>query len=173
MNKIKVATVDCDGSLTDGGIYMFSNGLQARKFSTFDGEGVRLLRASGVQVVLVSQSNDTEIRKRAQWLDIPFHGDVWDKAKWATDYSGLLGISLCNFAHFGNDLNDLALMKICELAGCPADAHDTIKNLCWTTDGFISTKTGGNGAFREFAEFVIARNGSEDTIRLRRGTYIV
>ena len=155
MNRIEVVSLDCDGSITDGGIYYFSNGLRARKFSTFDGEGVRLLRASGVQVVLVSQSNDTEIKKRAQWLDIPLHGEVWDKAKWATNYSGLLGISLVNFAHFGNDLNDLELMKLCGFSGCPSDAHYAIAEYCRQV-GYLGRRLGGQGAFREFAEYIIS-----------------
>ncbi len=166
MNRIDVVTTDCDGSLTDGGIYVFSNGLQARKFSTFDGEGVKLLRESGVRVILISQSNATEIRKRAQWLDIPFYGGVYDKAKmldtllhptlvqtaWVDD--------LDSVAYFGNDLNDLRAMESCGFVGCPKDAHYKVVEYCRRAApaGYVSYRESGKGAFREFAEFVIDKN---------------
>ncbi len=163
MNEIKVVISDVDGSLSDGGIYVFSNGVQARKFSTFDGEGVGLLKESGVDVILVSQSNATEIRKRAQWLDIPFYGGVTNKAKlldmllhptmvqraWVDD--------LDSVAFFGNDLSDLEAMKLCGFVGCPKDAHYSIVEYC-RQGGFLSRRLGGQGAFRGFAEFIIASN---------------
>ena len=42
-------------------------------------------------------------------------------------------------------------MKICGLKGCPADAVDEVKCIC----DYVCEKNGGNGAVREFIEWLI------------------
>ena len=63
--------------------------------------------------------------------------------------------SLGCVAYIGDDLNDLECMQQIKveggLIGCPFDAINQIKSIA----SFQSTRTGGNGAVREFIEYII------------------
>ncbi len=58
-------------------------------------------------------------------------------------------------AYIGDDLNDLECMQQIKeeggLVGCPSDAINQIKAIA----NFQSSKSGGNGAVREFIESII------------------
>ena len=58
-------------------------------------------------------------------------------------------------AYIGDDLNDLDCMQLIKekggLIGCPSDAIKQVKDIA----SFQSTQTGGNGAVREFIEYII------------------
>ena len=56
-------------------------------------------------------------------------------------------------AYIGDDLNDLRIMKEVGLKGAPSDAIEEILEIA----DFISTKEGGNGAVREFIEFIVKK----------------
>lgn len=162
MIEIKTVISDVDGSLTDGGVYYFDNWQRARKFSTFDGEGVALLKERGIYVVLMTASSAEEIKHRALWLDVPVRQGIKDKAEFVSN-----NFTLENTAYFGNDTNDLEAMKRCAFVGCPADAHHDVLNYCsewershlyfdgYEQSGFVSERRGGEGAFREFADMLI------------------
>lgn len=158
MSKIHTVITDVDGSLTDGSVYMSSDGVRTRKFSTFDGEGFRILREHSISVIMISQSEAQEIVDRANWLEVPFFGGVFDKEEWAKTHLG--EYRRHETAHFGNDLNDLEIMKWCAFPGCPSDAHDSVIEYCGNgaDSGYVCTASGGRGAFREFAELIIIQN---------------
>ena len=61
-----------------------------------------------------------------------------------------LKLDYSNCAYIGDDLNDLECMQKCALKGCPIDAADEVKAVC----DFVSTQKGGDGAVREFIDFI-------------------
>ena len=58
-------------------------------------------------------------------------------------------------AYVGDDLNDLACMERIKkehgIIGCPADAAKQVKKIA----DYISSRNGGNGAVREFIEWLM------------------
>ena len=46
--EIKMFLTDCDGCLTDGGMYYSENGDELKKFNTIDGMGFKLLHEKGI-----------------------------------------------------------------------------------------------------------------------------
>lgn len=56
-----------------------------------------------------------------------------------------------DIAYIGDDLNDAEVMKICGITGCPADAAEEIKGI----SNYVSECNGGNGAVRDFIEWII------------------
>lgn len=150
MYDIATVITDVDGSLTDGGVYYFTNSLQARKFSTMDGEGIAMLKSAGIRVVMLTSSSGQDIVDRANWLEVLLVHSIKDKGQWLTNTA----INRDTLAVFGNDLVDLPIMKMCKLPGCPKDSHKKILTYC-NKEGVISKYSGGYGAFREFAEFIL------------------
>jgi len=66
-----------------------------------------------------------------------------------------LDITFENTAYMGDDLNDLGVMKNVALFGCPKDSVQEVLEI----SNFISTKIGGDGAVREFLEYIMKNNG--------------
>ena len=62
-----------------------------------------------------------------------------------------LGVPLAQAACIGDDENDLPMMDLCGVCGCPADAVDAVKERCT----FVSRYAGGRGAVREFIEWLL------------------
>jgi 3-deoxy-D-manno-octulosonate 8-phosphate phosphatase KdsC-like HAD superfamily phosphatase len=54
-------------------------------------------------------------------------------------------------AFIGDDINDLSLLKVVGFSGAPANAPEYIKKYA----KYVTTKLGGEGAFREFVEAVL------------------
>ncbi|MEJ2507217.1 MAG: HAD hydrolase family protein, partial [Ignavibacteriaceae bacterium] len=52
----------------------------------------------------------------------------------------------------GDDVNDLDIMKLVGFSAAPADAMSYAKEVA----DFVCQAKSGNGAFREFAELIIA-----------------
>ena len=65
--------------------------------------------------------------------------------------------NLGQVAYIGDDINDLACMKLVKmnggLIGCPMDAVDSVIEIA----DFVSKKEGGNGAVREFIEWIVSK----------------
>mgnify|MGYP001316147568 FL=1 len=67
----------------------------------------------------------------------------------------LYGIPFEEVAYIGDDLNDFEVMKKCGITGCPSDAVDEIKNI----SDYVSKYKGGEGAVRDFIEWIIKQRG--------------
>ena len=63
----------------------------------------------------------------------------------------LHNIRLEDVAYIGDDLNDLEVMKMCGITGCPADAVEEIKNI----SDYVSKFNGGSGAIRDFVDWIL------------------
>lgn len=151
--EIKLFLTDVDGVLTDAGMYYSEKGDELKKFSTYDGMGLKMLQEKGIKVGIIT-SEDRELnraRARKLGLDYDFHAQT-NKLKTVENLCEELEISLQNVAYIGDDVNDFDLLSKVGLAACPSNARKEIKSI----SGIICLKTaGGSGAVREFAEYIM------------------
>ncbi len=159
--KIKVLFLDVDGTLTDGKIYMGNDGEMFKAFDIKDGCGIHdvLPRHNIVPVVITARESRITANRCAELGIEHCYQGVRDKAKKLEELARLFelkknsrGEYLCT-AYMGDDIIDIECMRLCEMKGCPSDAAKEVKAIA----GFISTKTGGNGAVREFIEWLVER----------------
>lgn len=68
--QIRLMGFDVDGTLTDGGLYFGNDGEVMKRFSVFDGQGLRLLMDHGIKVVWITARSSTIVEKRAKDLGI-------------------------------------------------------------------------------------------------------
>ncbi|NHA04755.1 HAD hydrolase family protein [Mucilaginibacter sp. HC2] len=150
---IKLLITDCDGVLTDAGVYYGSNGEDLKKFNMRDGMGVeRLRKHAGVQTSIITGELSPSIAQRAEKLQITeLHLGIKDKVVVFKDICNRLNLQPEQVAYIGDDYNDLEVMRLAGLTACPADALPQIKNQV----DIICTLNGGEGCFREFAELII------------------
>jgi 3-deoxy-D-manno-octulosonate 8-phosphate phosphatase (KDO 8-P phosphatase) len=157
---VKLVLTDCDGVLTDGGVYYSATGEELKRFNIRDGMGVERLRnLAGIETGIVTGENSPSVVQRAKKLGIvECHLGAKDKA--ATVLAILVRRKLRaeEVAYLGDDVNDLPAFAIVGLTSCPSDAIEEVK----TVANLVLEKPGGHGAFREFAEMVLqARGGAE------------
>ena len=63
MNNIKVFLSDCDGVLTDAGMYYFDNGLEAKKFNTRDGMAFSMLKKMNIKIGIITGETTKIVEK--------------------------------------------------------------------------------------------------------------
>lgn len=150
LDKIKFVVCDVDGTLTDGGMYITSDGTHFKRFNTKDGMAVKLLQHNGYHVGLLSHSKTTEmVTERAKMLNIS-HCYVGQENKvevlqqWLTE----LNLSPNEVAYLGDDNNDQEVMEMVGVSVCPADASKRIKSIAH----IVLSNKGGDACLREFIE---------------------
>lgn len=157
MNKeqlanIKIFLTDCDGCLTDAGMYYSENGDELKKFCAYDGMGISLLRKEGIIVGIVTGEDRELNRRRAKKLKLDIiENGCKDKARVITRICKEKRIDISELAYMGDDVNDLDAMKLAGVKVCPANARPEIKAVA---DIILETK-GGDGAVREFADMIL------------------
>lgn len=159
MKSVKLFIMDVDGTLTDGKIHIGQNGEIFKSFSVKDGHGINgILKKNGVIPVILTARASAIVENRAKELEVTeVHQGCQDKKSKLLEIAERYGIVpnkegiLQEVAYVGDDIPDLNCMEICKFRGCPKDAVDEIKAVC----EFVSSKNGGEGAVREFIEWLI------------------
>lgn len=158
---IKLVIMDVDGTLTDGAMYYSTRGEELKRFSTRDGMGVTLLRKAGIATAIITSENTEIVLRRAQKLGITeVVMGSHDKTTTFHDICRRHGLDAESIAYIGDDVNDLHVMQLCGLSGCPSDAVAAIRNVAHV----VCSLPGGNGAVREFAEFILTAQDKDVTI---------
>lgn len=156
MNKIKYFISDMDGTLTDGKIYMGIDGELCKVFDIKDGCGIHdILIPSGILPIIITGRTSKMLENRCQELGVKkFYQGVQNKLEKLIDILKKNNSTFQEVAYIGDDLNDLECMQNVKkhggIIGCPADAVKQVKDIA----DFISVKGGGNGAVREFIEWI-------------------
>ncbi|WP_461451857.1 N-acetylneuraminate synthase family protein [Mucilaginibacter sp.] len=157
--KIKLMITDCDGVLTDGGVYYGENGEHLKRFNIQDGMGVeRLRKITGVETAIITGESSPSVAKRAQKLQITeLHLSAKDKPAVLKEMLNRLQLTGAEIAYIGDDYNDLEIMKLVGLTASPANALPAIK----AQVDYVCDNKGGEACFREFAELIIALKSEE------------
>ncbi|NML67661.1 HAD-IIIA family hydrolase [Hymenobacter sp. RP-2-7] len=154
--RIKLLLTDCDGVLTDGGVYYGESGEVLKRFNIRDGMGVERLRAVGVETGIVTGERSPSVQKRAEKLKInELHLGIKDKATLLGEITARLGLGADEVAFLGDDTNDVEVLGLVGLAACPGDATRFAREAA----DYRCRARGGHGAFRELAELIISAHG--------------
>lgn len=153
--------MDVDGTLTDSAMYFSERGEELKRFSSRDGMGITLLHRAGIQTAIITGENSPIVSRRAEKLEISTVVlGCHDKTTTLLNLARQLTISAEDIAYIGDDVNDLLVMRHCGLSACPSDAVKAIKD----ESHIVCVATGGNGAVREFAEFILLSQGQPITL---------
>jgi len=152
--RIKLLLTDVDGVLTDNGVYYGENGEVLKRFSIRDGMGVERLRnLCGVDTGIVTGELSPSVAKRAEKLKIvQLHLGIKDKRGRLEEIMAKGGFGWDELAFIGDDVNDLEVLGRVGLSACPADAMAAVSGVVH----YRCVANGGQGAFREFAEWIIS-----------------
>ena len=154
MNKRlpKLILTDIDGVWTDGGMYYDQEGVELKKFHTYDSAGVLFAHHLGIPVGILTGENTNIVKRRADKLNIDYlYLGCKDKVSVVKELCSQLGITMEDVAYIGDDLNDMKLLKLVGWAGVPSSAPDYVQKLA----NVGLEKKGGEGVFREFVETIL------------------
>jgi 3-deoxy-D-manno-octulosonate 8-phosphate phosphatase (KDO 8-P phosphatase) len=153
--RLKLVLTDSDGVLTDAGVYYSERGEEMKRFSIRDGMGFERLRNAGIAVAIITGESSPSVAKRAEKLGARAMLGVKDKARYLERVLAEMQITAAEAAYIGDDVNDLGAMATVAphgLVGAPADAMPEVKRVAH----WVSAREGGHGAFRDFAEWILA-----------------
>lgn len=149
IHKIKMFLTDCDGCLTDGGMYYSEKGDELKKFNTRDGMGFALLREKGIITGIVTSENVDLNRRRAEKLKLDIlEAGCKDKVAAVKRLCAEYEISLEEVAYIGDDINDLEVVRMVGFGCCPANAMPQVKEVA----KYVAKVNGGEGVIREIVE---------------------
>ena len=161
LKRIKLLLLDVDGVLTDGGIIYNDTGVETKVFNVKDGLGIRLLMEAGIHLGIVTGRQSNALYSRCKDLGIDLICDgVGNKIDVLDALLDQTGVSAEEVAFIGDDLPDLALMKIIGLSIAVRDAHKTILD----NADMVTSAKGGHGAVREACEAILKAKGLWENI---------
>jgi len=150
--RIRLVLTDCDGVLTDNGVYYSERGEEMKRFNIRDGMGVVRLREHGIATGIVTGETSPSVRTRAAKLKIEeLHLGIQDKPARLREILERTGLTADEIAFIGDDTNDLEILDMVGLSACPGDATIFARNVAM----YHCQVFGGHGCFRELAELII------------------
>ncbi len=153
---IRVAFFDVDGVLTDGGLLFTESGETIKRFSTLDGQGLKMLHKVGITPAVITGRDSAPLRARLTALGITHvRYGTEDKAPAAQEILNELGLDWSQAAHMGDDWPDLAVMTRAAFACAPSNAHIEAKAFAH----YVTQREGGHGAAREFCDLLLVSSG--------------
>ena len=152
-NTIKYIFFDVDGTLTDGSIYMSSDGELFKRFNIKDGYAIKnILPKYGIVPVFITSRYSKIVQKRAVELGVKFvFQGVKNKESAIVDFLKKQKSNPSLAAYVGDDIPDGKAMLKCAFRACPSDAIFEIK----MTSNYVSKCKGGYGAVRDIIEYII------------------
>ena len=150
--KRKLFVMDVDGTLTDGRIYMGSQGEVMKAFDVKDGYGIKMLQKHGIVPVIITGRTSEIVAARAAELGIDqLYQGVPDKLTRLKEIAGCMCLEAKDIAYIGDDLNDLDCIRYAGLTAAPSDAMEQVKKEV----DYVCRHAGGRGAVREFADRIM------------------
>ena len=153
---IEAVVFDFDGVHTDDSVWLDQEGRETVRVSRSDGYGVRLLRASGIRLLILSMETNPVVAQRATKLQIEVIQGENDKGVALRSWLTANALDPARVAYLGNDVNDIPAL---EQVGWPvvvADAHPAARVL----GRLILRSRGGEGAVRELADLILEQGTS-------------
>jgi len=157
--NIRVVIFDVDGILTDGTLYLTDSGEEIKAFNSYDGHGMKMLKASGIELAIITARKSRCMTLRAENLGIPLiYQGAKNKLQVFEQLQTKLRLDVSACAYMGDDLIDLPVLLRCGLSICVPAAPALVKKQVH----YVTRLEGGHGAVREVCEMVMLAQGTLD-----------
>lgn len=158
--RVRLVLTDCDGVLTDGSVYVSEAGEAMKRFSLRDGMGVERLRQAGIGTAIVTRERSPIVARRAEKLRlVHLFEEIQDKAAELPRILATADCARSEVAYIGDDVNDLGILGEVGRVGLTAAPFDAIQEVGGAVH-HLCRACGGEGAFREFAEWILRLRGA-------------
>ena len=155
VTSIKLAIFDFDGTFTNGLVLFNNDGQVEKSYNVKDGMGIKMLKNQGIKTCIISG-----FKKNPSFLHICKHLDIdyiydecENKKDTITTLINKIDLTFNQISYMGDDINDIDILKNVICTGCPNNAVQEVKQ----NSQFISQYNGGEGAVREFCEYILQK----------------
>lgn len=156
---IRLVVFDVDGVMTDGGLYLSDSGDEFKRFNSLDGHGIKMLRASGVEVAIITGRTSRCVEMRAKNLGIEHvYQGAEQKLDAMIDLLRKLNLPRDSAAYMGDDVVDLCVMRHVGLAISVPESPQIVRE----HSHYVTRRSGGHGAVREACEMIMSVHGTLD-----------
>ncbi len=164
-DRIKLVGLDVDGVLTDGGIYLGDVAGQrheCKRYDIQDGLGIKMLQQAGLVVAIVTGRVSESVALRAAELGVDelVQDQHARKLVAMREILARRNMAMDEVAFVGDDLPDLGLLRVVGLPVVVANCTDEVFKVA----RLRLTRSGGQGAVREFAEILLRARGVWDDL---------
>ena len=159
--EVKLVVLDCDGVLTDGGLYYDHDGNVTKRFNVLDGLGIKAAQACGIVIAVITGLDAKSVSSRMNDLGIvDYYAGHLKKTVCITEIKDKYELDWNQIAYVGDDWIDLPPMRKVGLPIAVANAMPEVKELA-----VLETECeGGQGAVREALNFILHAQGKLDEI---------
>ena len=159
IKPLRLVAFDVDGVLTDGGLYLSDSGEEFKRFNSLDGHGLKMLKASGVELAIITGRISKCVELRAKNLGIArLYQGVEDKLAVMQSLLAELKLAPEAAAFMGDDVVDLPVMRRVGLALSVPAAPQVVRDHAH----YVSLREAGHGAVREVCEMILGAQGTLD-----------
>jgi 3-deoxy-D-manno-octulosonate 8-phosphate phosphatase (KDO 8-P phosphatase) len=164
--NIRLIAFDIDGIMTDGGLYLTDSGEEFKRFNSLDGHGLKMLKASGVEIAIITgrTSRCVEIRAKNLGIDHLYQG-VENKLAVMQELLSKLNLAFDVAAYMGDDVVDLPVLRRVALAFSVPEAPQIVRDHVH----HITQRQGGHGAVREACELIMS---GQNTLQTQLAPYL-
>ena len=144
---------DFDGVFTDNKVTVTQSGIESVVCDRRDGLAFDVLRAFvkdqkwELNYFILSKEKNPVVSTRSEKINVKCVQSMCNKAEFLRNYLSDNSLSQDGLIYLGNDLNDLAAMKISGFSVAPSDAHPFIINQA----NLILPQKGGDGFVRSLS----------------------
>ncbi|SIN78881.1 KdsC family phosphatase [Halodesulfovibrio marinisediminis] len=158
---IKLIILDCDGVLTDGGLYYDHEGNVTKRFNVLDGLGIKAAQACDLIIGVITGLEAKSVASRMNDLGIvDYYAGHLKKMACIKEIKEKYDLDWHQIAYIGDDWVDLAPMRQVGLPIAVANAMQEVKEVA-----VLQTEAkGGHGAVREALNFIMYSQGKLEGI---------
>ena len=151
----KLLILDVDGVLTTGcKTYDLEGNVISKEFNDKDFTAIKRFKEKGLKVCfLTADDRVNRIVAKNRNIDFYYVREMTKKNKVETlpYLTSKYKVTLDEIAYIGDDINDLEVLQAVGLSCMPSSSPILHR----TTPDIITQRKGGEGAFREFADFIL------------------
>lgn len=161
--NIKLLIFDVDGVLSDSKIIISNDGNEYKNFDVKDGLGLVLVQKLGIKVAIITGKSSRIVADRLTALGLDPEDIFQGQKNKLNAYQTLKDKYLLKddeIAYMGDDLPDITLMNRVGVSAAPADCIAIVREYA----DYNCKHKGGNGAAREFCEYIMKQKGLYETV---------
>ena len=148
--SIKMVITDFDGIITDNCVYIDANGNMTRKLNFQDVMAFSILKKNGFKIGIISGESNSAIKVINEKFNLDEeHKNIRIKIDVLKSIIEKYNLQDDEYLYIGDDINDIESLCFAKNKITVPNAVDKVKAI----DGIqITSKQGGNGAFREVVD---------------------
>ncbi len=156
IKAVKAIFTDVDGVLTDGSIYVGSNGEELKRFTVEDGVGAALARQAELKIAFISGRSSGATLARARQMQVEeVHQGYLNKLEPFEHLLDKLQLRAEEVAYIGDGFIDMPLLERVGVPVSVPNAAPVVKDLAM----YITSCSGGQGVLFEVVQWILTNQG--------------